>query len=61
MFRLYYHHQVENILLSRTTQLTTDSLFYKISNITVIVCYILLLIVAEYGYILLYIVDMLLC
>jgi hypothetical protein len=41
MFRSYDHHQAENILLSRTTQLTTDPLFYKISNITVIV-YLLL-------------------
>jgi hypothetical protein len=33
MFRSYDHHQVENILLSRTTQLTSDPLFYKISVI----------------------------
>jgi hypothetical protein len=45
MFRSYDHHQVENILLSRTTQLATDPLFYTISNITVIVYYILLRIV----------------
>jgi hypothetical protein len=39
MFWSYDHHQVENILLSRTTQLTTDPWFYntRISNITVIV------------------------
>jgi hypothetical protein len=40
MFRSYDHHQAENILLSKTTQLTKDPLFYKISNITVIVYYI---------------------
>jgi hypothetical protein len=43
----YYHHQSENILLSKTTQLTTDP-FYKISNITVIVYYILLCVVCSY-------------
>jgi hypothetical protein len=45
MFRSYDHHHAENILLSRTTQLTTDPLFYKIPNTTVIVRYILLRVV----------------
>jgi hypothetical protein len=40
MFRLYDHHQAENILLARITQLTTDPLFYNIANIIVIVFYI---------------------
>jgi hypothetical protein len=39
MFRSYDHHQVENILLARITQLTMDSLFYYIANIIVIVFY----------------------
>jgi hypothetical protein len=38
-FRLYDHHQVENILLARITQLTTDQLSYNIANIIVIVYY----------------------
>jgi hypothetical protein len=33
MFRSYDHYQVENILLARITQLTTDPLFYNIANI----------------------------
>jgi hypothetical protein len=39
MFRSYDHHQAENILLARVTQLTTDPLFYNIANIIVIVSY----------------------
>jgi hypothetical protein len=39
MFRSYDHLQVENILLARITQLTTDPLFYTVANITVIVFY----------------------
>jgi hypothetical protein len=39
MFRSYDHHQVENILLARIIQLTTDPLFYNIAYITVIVFY----------------------
>jgi Cdc6-like AAA superfamily ATPase len=39
MFRSYDHHQLENILLARITQLTTDPLFYNIANIIVIVFY----------------------
>jgi hypothetical protein len=38
-FRSYDHHQEENILLARITQLTTDPLFYNIANIIVIVSY----------------------
>jgi uncharacterized NAD(P)/FAD-binding protein YdhS len=37
MFRSYDHHQAEIILLSRTTQLTTDPLFYTIANIIILV------------------------
>jgi hypothetical protein len=37
MFRSYDHHQEENILLARITQLTTDPFFYNIANIIVIV------------------------
>jgi hypothetical protein len=37
MFRQYDHLQVENVLLARITQLTTDLLFYNIANIIVIV------------------------
>jgi predicted membrane protein len=33
MFRSYDHHQAENILLARITQLITDLLFYSITNI----------------------------
>jgi hypothetical protein len=39
MFRSHDHLQVENILLARITQLTTDPLFYTIANIIVIVFY----------------------
>jgi hypothetical protein len=39
MFRSYDHHQVENILLARITQLTTDPFFYNIVDIIVIVFY----------------------
>jgi Cdc6-like AAA superfamily ATPase len=39
MFRSYDHHQLENILLARFTQLKTDPLFYNIANIIVIVFY----------------------
>jgi hypothetical protein len=39
MFRSYAHLQVENILLAKITQLTTDPLFYTIANIIVIVFY----------------------
>jgi hypothetical protein len=39
MFRSYNHLQIENILLARITQLTTDPLFYTIANIIVIVFY----------------------
>jgi hypothetical protein len=37
MFRSCDHHQAENILLARITQLATDPLFYNIANIIVIV------------------------
>jgi hypothetical protein len=37
MFRSYDHHQAENILITRVTQLTTDPLFDNIANIIVIV------------------------
>jgi hypothetical protein len=40
MYRSYDHHQVENILIARVTQLTTDPLFYNIANIIVLVLYI---------------------
>jgi predicted membrane protein len=40
MFQSYDHHQAENILITRVTQLTTDPLFYNIANIIVIVFYI---------------------
>jgi hypothetical protein len=40
MFRSYDHHQAENILIARVTQLTTDPLFYNIANNIVIVFYI---------------------
>jgi hypothetical protein len=40
MFRSCDHLQVENILLARITQVTTDPLFYTIANIIVIVFYI---------------------
>jgi hypothetical protein len=33
MFQTYDHHQAENILTARVTQLTTDPLFYNIANI----------------------------
>jgi hypothetical protein len=39
MFRSYDHLQVENILLARITQLTTDPLCCTIANIIVIVFY----------------------
>jgi hypothetical protein len=39
MFRSYNHHQAENILLARITQLTADPLFYNIANIIVVVFY----------------------
>jgi hypothetical protein len=29
MFRSYDHHQAENILIAKITQLTTDPLFYS--------------------------------
>jgi hypothetical protein len=35
MFRSYDHHQAENTLIARVTQLTTDPLFYNITNIIV--------------------------
>jgi hypothetical protein len=37
MFQSYDHHQVENILLARITQPTTDPLFDNIANIIVMV------------------------
>jgi hypothetical protein len=40
IFQSYDHHQAENVLIARITQLTTDPLFYNIANITVIVSYI---------------------
>jgi hypothetical protein len=40
MFRSYDHLQVENILLARITQMTTDPLFYNSANIIVLVFYI---------------------
>jgi hypothetical protein len=40
MFRSYDYHQAENILLARIIQLTTDTLFYNIANIIVIIFYI---------------------
>jgi phenylpyruvate tautomerase PptA (4-oxalocrotonate tautomerase family) len=40
MFRSYDHHQVQNILIARVTQLTMDALLYNIANIIVIVFYI---------------------
>jgi hypothetical protein len=39
MFQSYDHHQAENILLARITQLTTDPLLYNIANIIVIIFY----------------------
>jgi hypothetical protein len=39
MFRSYDHLQVENILLARIIQLTTDPLFFNTANIIVIVFY----------------------
>jgi hypothetical protein len=39
MFQSYDHHQEENILLARITQLTKNPLFYNIANIIVIVFY----------------------
>jgi hypothetical protein len=33
MFWSYDHHQAENILIARVTQLTTDTSFYNIANI----------------------------
>jgi hypothetical protein len=33
MFWSYDHHQVENVLIARVTQLTTGPLFYNIANI----------------------------
>jgi Cdc6-like AAA superfamily ATPase len=44
MFRSYDHHQVENILIARVTQLTTDPLFCSIANIIVIVLYLAVLV-----------------
>jgi hypothetical protein len=44
MFRSYDHHQAENILIARITQLTTDPLLYNIANIIVlklVVCILL--------------------
>jgi hypothetical protein len=43
MFRSYDHHQAENVLLTRITQLITDPLFYNIPNIIVVVFYIFFL------------------
>jgi predicted membrane protein len=52
MFRSYDHHQAENILIARVTQLTMDPLFYNIANIIIIlyiIKYIVIIIIMKYN------------